>query len=156
MRKGQSAMEYLMTYGWAILIIVVVGAVLFAYGVFSPAGLVPKSGCTSGNLFIEAADWTYSTNGQFQFAAQNRVGQAIAVTNVSVTDGTSTQRVDLNAPAGLQVASGSKSSAITVTSLPGGNTGDGKTVTLKVNYTTGSVVTAVRAYTCSLTGKIGE
>lgn len=36
-RKGQSAMEYLMTYGWAILIIVVVLAALFYMGVFTPS-----------------------------------------------------------------------------------------------------------------------
>lgn len=37
-RKAQSALEYLMTYGWAILIIVIVGAALFALGVFNPGG----------------------------------------------------------------------------------------------------------------------
>ncbi|NYZ78872.1 hypothetical protein H0N99_01875, partial [Candidatus Micrarchaeota archaeon] len=36
MRKGQTAMEYLMTYGWAILIIMVVLAVLFYLGVLNP------------------------------------------------------------------------------------------------------------------------
>src|SRR5580658_6648027 len=33
--KAQSAMEYLMTYGWAILIIAVVLAVLFSLNVFN-------------------------------------------------------------------------------------------------------------------------
>ena len=37
-RKAQSALEYLITYGWAILIIVIVGAALFALGVFNPGG----------------------------------------------------------------------------------------------------------------------
>lgn len=36
MTKGQGAMEYLMTYGWALLVIVVVGAALFALGVLNP------------------------------------------------------------------------------------------------------------------------
>jgi hypothetical protein len=36
-KKAQSALEYLMTYGWAILIIVIVGAALYALGVFNPA-----------------------------------------------------------------------------------------------------------------------
>jgi hypothetical protein len=40
--KSQSAMEYLMTYGWAILIIAVVLGVLFQLGVFSGIG-VPKA-----------------------------------------------------------------------------------------------------------------
>ncbi len=35
--KSQSALEYLMTYGWAILIIVIVAAVLDAMGIFNPA-----------------------------------------------------------------------------------------------------------------------
>ncbi len=36
-RKGQGALEYLMTYGWALLIIVVVAAALYALGVLNPA-----------------------------------------------------------------------------------------------------------------------
>ncbi len=38
--KAQSAMEYLMTYGWAILIISIVLAALFALGVFSSSSFV--------------------------------------------------------------------------------------------------------------------
>ena len=45
--KSQSAMEYLMTYGWAILIVAVVLAVLFQLGIFSggnfAAGALPGS-----------------------------------------------------------------------------------------------------------------
>lgn len=37
--KSQSAMEYLITYGWAILIISVVLAALFYLGVFNPSSL---------------------------------------------------------------------------------------------------------------------
>jgi hypothetical protein len=36
MRKAQAAMEFLMTYGWAILIIAVIIGALFALDVFSP------------------------------------------------------------------------------------------------------------------------
>ncbi len=42
-RRSQSAMEYLMTYGWAILIIAVVLAVLYQIGVFSGGNFVPGS-----------------------------------------------------------------------------------------------------------------
>jgi len=41
--KAQSAMEYLMTYGWAILIIAVVLGALFSLGVFSGASLLGTS-----------------------------------------------------------------------------------------------------------------
>ena len=41
--KAQSAMEYLMTYGWAILIIAVVLAALFELGVFNGSNLAPQA-----------------------------------------------------------------------------------------------------------------
>ncbi len=36
-KKGQSALEYLMTYGWALVVIIIVIAALFALGILSPA-----------------------------------------------------------------------------------------------------------------------
>jgi hypothetical protein len=41
--KLQSAMEYLMTYGWAILIIAVVLGALFQLGVFNANNFAPKA-----------------------------------------------------------------------------------------------------------------
>ncbi len=41
--KAQSAMEYLMTYGWAILIIAVVLGAFFQLGVFNPSNFAPKA-----------------------------------------------------------------------------------------------------------------
>ncbi len=38
--KGQSALEYMMTYGWAILIIVIVAVILYSMGIFSPRSSV--------------------------------------------------------------------------------------------------------------------
>ena len=40
-KKGQAAMEFLMTYGWAILAAVVVIGVLAYFGVFSPGKYFP-------------------------------------------------------------------------------------------------------------------
>ena len=41
--RSQSAMEYLMTYGWAILIIAIALMALYAMGLFSPKTLVSTS-----------------------------------------------------------------------------------------------------------------
>ncbi len=41
--KSQSAMEYLMTYGWAILLIAIVLAALFSLGVFNSSNFAPKA-----------------------------------------------------------------------------------------------------------------
>ena len=55
MKKGQAAMEFLMTYGWAILAAVIVIGVLAYFGVFSPSTYVPNQcilsapfGCNAG------------------------------------------------------------------------------------------------------------
>jgi len=40
-RRGQGAMEYLMTYGWAILILMVVGIIMWQMGVFNVGGSSP-------------------------------------------------------------------------------------------------------------------
>ncbi|MEM3247652.1 MAG: hypothetical protein QW207_03915 [Candidatus Micrarchaeaceae archaeon] len=49
-KKLQSAMEYLMTYGWAILVIAVVLGALFSLGVFSGASLLGTS-CVAASGF---------------------------------------------------------------------------------------------------------
>ncbi|MGC8776749.1 MAG: hypothetical protein ACP5P2_02270, partial [Candidatus Micrarchaeia archaeon] len=50
-QKAQSAMEYLMTYGWAILIISVVLAALFQLGVFNANNFAPKAPPGSCQVF---------------------------------------------------------------------------------------------------------
>jgi hypothetical protein len=48
--KSQSAMEYLMTYGWSILIIAVVLGALSFLGIFNPLTFAPKA--TAGNCQV--------------------------------------------------------------------------------------------------------
>ena len=47
MRKAQAAMEFLMTYGWAILVVLVAIAALAYFGVLNPGRFLPRS-CTIG------------------------------------------------------------------------------------------------------------
>ena len=56
--KAQSAMEYLMTYGWAILIISVVLAALFQLGVFNPMTFAPKAPPGSCQVFRPNGPYT--------------------------------------------------------------------------------------------------
>jgi len=51
--KAQSAMEYLMTYGWAILIIAVVLGALFSLGVFSGSSLLGTSCVASPGYYCQ-------------------------------------------------------------------------------------------------------
>ncbi len=61
-RRAQSALEYLMTYGWAILIIVIVGAALFALGVFNPSENTGMQVKGLSNFHIDDAALTQQGN----------------------------------------------------------------------------------------------
>ena len=54
-------MEYLMTYGWAILVIAIIVSLLFALGLFSGGAGTP-SGCTPQSGF-SCTNPSYGTNG---------------------------------------------------------------------------------------------
>jgi len=81
--KAQSAMEYLMTYGWAILIIAVVLAALFQLGVFNPMTFAPKAPPGSCQVFRPNGPYTTSfinlegvCSGELpQYVAQFNLGQ---------------------------------------------------------------------------------
>ncbi len=59
--KAQSAMEYLMTYGWAILIIVVVLAVLFSLGLFNGSKIVGTTCRTSSEYICQGVSYAGGT-----------------------------------------------------------------------------------------------
>ena len=44
-KRGQAAMEFLMTYGWAILVVLIAIAALAFFGVLNPGRFLPSS-CT--------------------------------------------------------------------------------------------------------------
>ena len=55
MAKGQSALEYMMTYGWAILIIVIVAVILYSMGIFNPRASVTASSSGFSPFAVSAA-----------------------------------------------------------------------------------------------------
>ena len=59
--RSQAAMEFLMTYGWSILIIAVVLGALFQLGVFSSANLAPRA--QAGNCRVLRTSGTANLEG---------------------------------------------------------------------------------------------
>ena len=73
-------MEYLMTYGWALLVIIIVGAALFALGVLNPATYQQRR-CT-GFQYMTYMDQKLSAT---DYTVQVRNGnQKIAVVGIMV------------------------------------------------------------------------
>ena len=88
-KKAQSAMEYLMTYGWAILIVIIVAAALYALGIFNPAtytGRIPTGFTTLG----APDDWDVDSAGDVRVLLNNRLASQIEVYTITVSTTTGT------------------------------------------------------------------
>lgn len=82
-KRAQAAMEFLMTYGWAILIILVAIAALAYFGVLNPARYVADS-CTLSLPFV-CKDFSVRATG-IQLVIFNGGVDPITVTEVDATD----------------------------------------------------------------------
>lgn len=79
MKKGQAAMEFLMTYGWAILVVLAAIGALAYFGVLSPSKFLPSK-CTLSPGF-DIKDCKASASG-FNMALYN--GMGVDVKDVTV------------------------------------------------------------------------
>jgi len=84
MRKGQAALEFLMTYGWAILVVLTAIAALAYFGVLSPDRFLPEK-CTMPSG-LACLDFTATDTG-FTLILHNSLGIDISAVSVSI-DGT--------------------------------------------------------------------
>lgn len=87
--KGQIALEYLVTYGWAFLVIFAVIAIMFATGLFSPnaystqeCAFQPDIPCTSFIFYQTNAGSSQST---ITYRLANGLGYKMNVTQVNYT-----------------------------------------------------------------------
>lgn len=130
--KGQTALEYLMTYGWALLIIVVVGAALYALGVFNPATYATE-GCR-GFGYFQYSDIKIAA-GQIDLQVVTP-SQAVTIDSIIIDKAGTPTTLTVTAPSGEQ--SIGKQFTITATGTVG-TVGDSfsKTITVVYNVTGG-------------------
>ena len=94
-RRGQAALEFLTTYGWVFLIILVVIAAFSYFGVLSPSRTLPDK-CILGNVLVCKDFRVLSTgtpNGQIDLMVNQNKGETIFITAISASTedfGTST------------------------------------------------------------------
>ena len=80
--KGQSALEFLTTYGWAFLIILIMVGTLAYFGILNPSKILPNR-CNIGSEF-QCIDFQVSaTADTFRIRLKNNVGEPIAISSVT-------------------------------------------------------------------------
>ena len=84
MKRAQAALEFLTTYGWAFLVILIMISALAYFGVLRPSRLLPDR-CSFGAEF-ECRDFQISQiDDTVKVKLKNNVGGAITVNSMSVS-----------------------------------------------------------------------
>ena len=79
-RKGQAAVEYLMTYGWALLAIVIVAGVLWGMGLFGGSCSTSSRGFAGTKIMLD--DWMVN-NDTVYITIKNAAGKTINVSGIA-------------------------------------------------------------------------
>jgi uncharacterized protein (UPF0333 family) len=99
-KKGQAAIEFLMTYGWMLLVVLIVGALIFSFVDFG--SLLPNRVDLAGNVRASAAD-SFATGSDdnvkivFTFTGSERVdiaGHDAVITIDGSSDFCNSDKVD--------------------------------------------------------------
>ena len=83
--KGQGAMEYLMTYGWAILVVMIVGIAMWQLGIFNIGGTTVTS-TGFARIKPQLAAVSLRSNGNFEGVFTNGAGARINIDTVNIYD----------------------------------------------------------------------
>lgn len=87
-KKGQAAAEYLVTYGWALLLLVAVIAIILSTGVFNPSYFIseecilqPDIACTGHQLYRAGGEG----DATLLIRVENRLGYDMRLQDVKIT-----------------------------------------------------------------------
>ncbi len=130
--KAQAAMEYLMTYGWAILIVIIVAAALWALGVFSPGTYTQETATGFSGFTVPSGGWQVSSS-QVVLILKNNVGSNINVTSITATYGSGTTNTSV--PAYAEMSSDNQTQfTLSSGTYVGPGTGSTYTVDIAITY----------------------
>ena len=82
--KAQAALEFLTTYGWAFLVILIMIGTLAYFGILSPSKVLPNR-CNIGSEF-QCLDYQISaTTSGFKLRLKNTAGELIDVSSIALS-----------------------------------------------------------------------
>lgn len=73
--RGQAALEFLTTYGWAVLVILVMIASLSNFGILAPDRFLPERCSTSASFACD--EFQIFNDGNFSLVLTNQIGQDV-------------------------------------------------------------------------------
>lgn len=148
-KKGQAAMEFLMTYGWAILVVLVAIGALAYFGVLSPEKLLPEkcliptgSGLFCDKNLVSANVATATVPANVKIRIKNSLADTVTVTAIAISPTCGTETPYTNRTIAPDV---SEDFTVTCTGLVAGKLKGDMTIKYSVEgfakATTGSLIT---------------
>jgi len=135
--KGQTAIEYLMTYGWAILIILIVAGVLAYYGIFAPAGFLAPTARGFGQVQVLNPWSVAGAAGTITMNLENRVGGTITITDITYKDAAGTTYSGGTCTGMTNAINSGEKAVVSCAPAtgPGAAVGSSYTLTVTISYT---------------------
>ena len=109
--RAQASLEYLVTYGWAFLSIVIIIAALWSLGAFDPQKFSSSKHGFSESFAV--LDFSGATDGRLTVHLGNKVGNKIRLLNTAWVDGNLVSLYSSSSPMAL----GAESPAFTITGV---------------------------------------
>ena len=83
-KRSQSALEYMITYGWAILIIVIVAVILYSMGIFNPSSSISTT--VTGFAGLGSVSAQCFPGGGLVLSLGDSLGVPIQITKITTTN----------------------------------------------------------------------
>ncbi|MFO7793819.1 MAG: PKD domain-containing protein [Candidatus Nanohaloarchaea archaeon] len=129
LEKGQSAIEYLMTYGWMLLVVAIVGGTMFS--VVQSQSVESVSGFTGGDVVVD--DFGLNSDDELDLVMRNTASESVEINSVNISD----ESGDWTEWAGDQEIPVSGTSSVTLANV---TEGDGaNNLDVNVNYDSGGL-----------------
>ena len=84
--KGQTALEYLITYGWAIVAISVIIVLLFYLNIFNPSAWVPVRNDAIGLSVFGITDFSVNGSGWMIMYLVNNAQASVNLSDIKIKD----------------------------------------------------------------------
>jgi len=84
-KKGQAALEFLMTYGWAIMVVLAAIGALAYFGVLNPSNFLPDRCVASTGFACLGTPRLDGTNNDVAFTISNGLGRDVDIPMAGIT-----------------------------------------------------------------------
>lgn len=135
-RKSQAALEFLTTYAWAFILIIILIAAISYFGILRPQMILPDR-CTFGSEFSCLAYQISAADNQLRLRLKNNLASPVTMASITVGSETSTQYTCTNPALPSNMPGGNITDLAFTdcnTALAGFVAGDKAKVLVKINY----------------------